>query len=72
VLISVATGLGALCVLLVAWVTVQIAWRRAFPAADGDPDALSGRLGCLGRCAPNECRHACSASASSRAGEDDE
>jgi hypothetical protein len=50
-LTSHALALVALTALLSAWVAVQLAWRRAFPSATGDPDALAGRLGCHGcRC----------------------
>ena len=36
--------------LLLGWVGVQRAWRREFPARDGeDGDALAGRTDC-GRC----------------------
>ena len=56
---SIATGLIALCLVLAGWVTVQLAWRRAFPATDGDPDALAGRLGCAGSCVPGECIRSC-------------
>jgi hypothetical protein len=38
------------------WLVVQRAWMRAFPGAAPDPDALSGRLGCLG-C--GECTKTC-------------
>lgn len=43
-----ATGLTAIVVLAAAWVAVQIGWRRAFPQAGTDPDALAGRPGCGG------------------------
>ena len=33
-------------VVAVAWVFVQLAWRREFPAHGGDPDALAGRTDC--------------------------
>ena len=56
---SLATGLIALCLVLVAWVTVQLAWRRVFPAADADPDALAGRLTCHGTCEPRACTRRC-------------
>ena len=58
-LTSVATGLIALCGILAAWVSVQLAWRRVFPDAGADPDALAGRLGCHGACPPNECTRRC-------------
>jgi hypothetical protein len=44
---SYLTGLAAILVILLAWVGVQLAWRRAFPAGC-DPDALAGRSGCHG------------------------
>ena len=45
---SYATGVGVLLGMLLAWVAVQQAWRRAFPGGDADPDALAGRGGCRG------------------------
>lgn len=54
---SALGGLLALSALLTGWVTVQLVWRRAFPAAGADPDALAGRLGCRGTCAPEDCVH---------------
>ncbi len=58
-LASYATGLTALVLVMLAWVAVQGAWRRAFPDATGDPDALAGRLGCYGcpRRGSAGCRH---------------
>ena len=53
------TGVIALWVVLVCWVAVQRAWQRAFPDADGDPDALAGRMGCHGACAPEDCERRC-------------
>jgi len=41
-------GVGAILMLMVAWIGVQTAWRRVFPATDGDPDVLAGRMGCHG------------------------
>lgn len=41
-------GIGALLLLLAAWVGVQRAWRSAFPDVEGDPDVLAGRSGCHG------------------------
>lgn len=52
---SSATGLAFLLLLLVAWVAVQQAWRKAFPDAGRDADALEGRLGCHGTCASAVC-----------------
>jgi hypothetical protein len=43
--VSYATGIGALLMVLIGWVAVQNAWRRAFPGAS-DPDALAERTGC--------------------------
>jgi hypothetical protein len=43
--VSYATGIGALLIVLIGWVAVQDAWRRAFPGAS-DPDALADRTGC--------------------------
>ena len=60
-LTSVATGMLALCAVLAAWVTVQVAWKRAFPDAGADPDALAGRLGCQGHglCETKDCPRPC-------------
>ena len=58
-LTSLATGLITLSLLLVAWVTVQLAWRRVFPSAGADPDALAGRLTCHGTCEPRACTRRC-------------
>ena len=43
-------GVGALLVVLAAWIGVQRAWRRAFSHVSDDPDALAGRTGCRGAC----------------------
>jgi hypothetical protein len=67
--ITLATGLAAMSALLVAWVAVQRAWRRAFPDAGDDEDALSGRMGCHGGCAPQDCARRCPTGAG--AGEED-
>ncbi len=53
-LASYVTGLAALVGVTLAWVAVQTAWRRAFPEAGSDPDALAGRTGC-GGCAGRDC-----------------
>jgi hypothetical protein len=58
-LTSLATGLIALSLVLVAWVTVQLAWRRVFPSAGADPDALAGRLTCHGTCETRDCPRRC-------------
>jgi hypothetical protein len=42
------TGIAAIVVVTMAWVAVQVAWRKAFPEFSGDPDALAGRMGCRG------------------------
>jgi hypothetical protein len=52
VLATYATGLGAVVVVIVAWITVQGAWRRVFPERLVDADTLVGRLGCSGGCTP--------------------
>ena len=41
-------GVGALLLLSTAWLGVQRAWKRSFPDAIADPDALAGRSGCGG------------------------
>ncbi len=60
-LVSYGVGLAGVALVMAAWLGVQVAWRRAFPEASADPDALAGRLGCHGRehcggCAGDECR----------------
>ena len=45
---SFATGIFGIIVLSLAWLGVQLAWRRVFPGASADADALAGRLGCHG------------------------
>jgi hypothetical protein len=54
------TALIALAAVLALWVWVQTAWRRSFPDALDDPDALAGRPGCGGcdqrtTCASSSC-----------------
>lgn len=46
--VSYATGLIGIVAVLLLWVWVQNAWRRAFPGAFDDPDVLAERLGCDG------------------------
>jgi hypothetical protein len=60
-LTSTATGLMALCLVLVFWVTVQHAWRRVFGDAAADPDTLAGRWGCSGMsvCGAEGCERRC-------------
>jgi hypothetical protein len=51
-LTAYATGVIALLAVMVAWVAVQLAWRKAFPGACSDPDVLAERTDCCGaRCA---------------------
>jgi hypothetical protein len=47
-LTSLATGVLGVAALLLIWVGVQSAWRRAFPDAFDDPDVLAQRIGCGG------------------------
>ncbi len=47
-LASYATGIIGIIVLSLAWLGVQIAWRKVFPGASADADALAGHLGCHG------------------------
>ena len=51
---SYVTGLVAVVGVTLVWVVVQGLWRRAFPEAGPDPDALAGRTGC-GGCAGGDC-----------------
>ena len=58
-LASYALGIAAVVFMAVAWVGVQLAWRRVFPDVCADPDVLAGRMGCGGcasreRCATHE------------------
>jgi hypothetical protein len=41
-------GVGAVLLISMAWLGVQRAWKRSFPDALADPDALAGRSGCHG------------------------
>jgi hypothetical protein len=67
-LASHAMGLILLVLVAVAWVGVQIAWRRVFPGACTDPDVLAGRMGCHGPGCSKDCdrRH------TNRAGSEEE
>jgi len=47
-LASYALSIAAVVFMAVAWVGVQLAWRRVFPDACADPDVLAGRMGCHG------------------------
>jgi hypothetical protein len=47
-LTSFATGVIGVAALLLVWVGVQNAWRRAFSDALDDPDVLAQRIGCGG------------------------
>ena len=52
---SYALGIAAVVAMAVAWVGVQLAWRRVFPDACADPDALAGRMGCHGCSSTETC-----------------
>lgn len=54
-LTSVVTGLVTLILMLVAWLAVQRAWRRAFPESGAEDDPLEGRMGCRGSCGGGVC-----------------
>ena len=41
-----ALGMLGVALLAAAWLSTQLAWRRAFPAEGDEPDALAGRPGC--------------------------
>jgi len=56
-LASYAIGIVVIVVLMVAWVGVQGAWRKANPAGAADPDALAGRMGCHGCSHNDDCSH---------------
>lgn len=51
-------ALVLLVLMLVGWVAVQTAWRRSFPDASGERDALAGRGGC-GGCRGGNCTNSC-------------
>ena len=48
VLGSYAVGVLGVVLVAVAWVAVQLAWRRVFAGVSAEPDALAGRTGCHG------------------------
>ncbi len=50
---SHAIALIGLLALLAGWLAVQLAWRRSFPDASRDGDALAQRIGC-GACERND------------------
>jgi len=62
-------GLVAIVAVMIAWIGVQAAWKRAFPERCSDPDALAGRIGCHGDCS-KDCDRG-SACASRAVGEED-
>ena len=43
-------AIAILILVLVAWVSVQMAWKRSFPGVSTDPDILAGRMGCSHGC----------------------
>ena len=69
-LASYALGVAAVVLIAVAWVGVQLAWRRTFPDAGGDADVLAGRMGCHGGCGHTEACESRDASASCGRGEE--
>ena len=48
-------GVGAFVLLSAAWLGVQRAWKRSFPEAGSEPDALAGRSGCYGCSQAEDC-----------------
>jgi len=54
-LTSYLTGIAAAVILALAWVAVQVTWRKVFPEFSGDPDALAGRMGCHGCSSTDVC-----------------
>ena len=57
---STTLALLILALALAAWVAVQNAWRRCFPAAaSGDPDVLAGRSNCHGLTCAGSCAGRC-------------
>lgn len=67
-LTSYLTGMAAIVVIMVVWVGIQGAWRRAFPETFSDPDVLAGRMGCHG-CG---CTDVCARTLTKRVGTDKE
>ena len=55
--VSYVIGLVVIIALMVTWVGVQSAWRKAFPAVASDPDVLAGRMGCHGCDDIDVCSH---------------
>ena len=51
-------GVGACLILSAAWIGVQRAWKKSFPDAGSDPDALAGRAGCQGCGKSSSCHDA--------------
>lgn len=45
---SYATGVAVTVLVVLAWLLVQVGWRRVFAGVSRDPDALAGRIGCHG------------------------
>jgi hypothetical protein len=63
-LASYATGLIGITAVLLLWLWVQNAWRRAFPGVFDDPDVLAERLGCDGCDQKDGCERVVGAGAS--------
>ena len=49
-LASYAIGVSVVIGGAVAWLAVQIAWKRSFKSKCPDPDALANRGSCYGAC----------------------
>ena len=47
-MLTYATGVLGVIAVAVAWLAVQLAWKRAFPGKCTDPDALASRGDCHG------------------------
>ena len=45
---SYLTAMLGLAGVMLLWGAVQLAWKRSFPDATGDVDALADRMGCGG------------------------
>ena len=43
-------AIAGLIGVLLAWVGVQLAWKKVFPGVGSDPDVLAGRMGCNHGC----------------------
>ena len=57
-LLSGIKALTGIAIILFVWLLIQAAWRRMFPGARGDEDALEGRVNCHGCSCLTPCQEA--------------